>query len=200
MSKQKIHKLLIGTNNKGKLREIRNLLPKNIKIYSLSRFNLKSPIENGKTFEENSLIKSKYFSNKTGLICLADDSGLEIDFLDKKPGIFSARWGGRHGDFNKAIKKVYRELNKKDKNWKNKKIKARFVCALSIAHLNKKITCVSGKVEGRISHNPKGKNGFGYDPIFILNKKKKTFGEMKPSQKYKIDHRYKAFKKIKKLF
>ena len=200
MSKQKIYKLLIGTNNKGKLREIKSLLPKNIKIYSTSKFNLKSPVENGKTFKENSLIKSKYFSKKTGLICLADDSGLEIDFLDKNPGIYSARWGGRLGDFNKAIKKVYRELKKKDKNWKNKKIKARFICALSISYLNKKIVCVSGKVEGQISHNPKGKNGFGYDPIFIPNNKNKTFGEMKPSLKYKIDHRFKAFKKIRKFF
>ena len=99
MSKQKINKLLIGTNNKGKLREIKNLLPKSIKIYSTSKFNLKSPKENGKTFKENSLIKSKYFSKKMGMICLADDSGLEIDLLNKKPGIYSARWGGRHGDF-----------------------------------------------------------------------------------------------------
>ena len=135
MYKQKINKLLIGTNNKGKLREIKSLLPKKIKIYSTSTFNLRSPVENGKTFIQNSLIKSKYFSKKTGLICLADDSGLEIDFLDKNPGIYSARWGGRHGDFNKAIKKVYRELNKKDKNWKNKKIRARFICALSISCL-----------------------------------------------------------------
>ena len=199
MFKQKINELLIGTNNKGKLREIRSLLPKSIKIHSTSKFNLKSPVENGKTFKENSLIKSKYFSKKTGLICLADDSGLEIDFLDKNPGIYSARWGGRYGDFSKAIRKVYRELNKKDKNWKNKKIKARFVCALSISHLNRKIACVLGKVEGHISHKPKGKNGFGYDPIFIHLNKRKTFGEMKSSQKYRMDHRYKAFKKIKKF-
>ena len=200
MSKQKINKLLIGTNNKGKLREIKNLLAKNIKIHSLSEFNLKSPIENGKTFKENSLIKSKYFSKKTGFVCLADDSGLEIDFLDKNPGIYSARWGGSQGDFSKAIKKVYRELSKKDKNWKKKKIKARFICALSISHFDKKIACVLGKVEGYISYKPKGKNGFGYDPIFIPLKKRKTFGEMKPSQKYKMDHRYQAFKKIKKFF
>ena len=136
MLKQKIDKLLIGTNNKGKLREIKNLLPKNIKIHSSSEFNLKSPIENGKTFKENSLIKSKYFSKKTGLLCLADDSGLEIDLLDKNPGIYSARWGGKHGNFNKAIKKVYRELDKKDKNWKQKMIRARFICALSISNLD----------------------------------------------------------------
>ena len=198
MYKQKINKLLIGTNNKGKLREIKSLLPKNIKIYSTSTFNLRSPVENGKTFTENSLIKSKYFSKKTGLICLADDSGLEIDFLNKSPGIYSARWGGKYGDFNKAIKRVFRELNKKDKNWKNKKIKARFICALSISYLNKKIACVIGKVECHISHEAKVKNGFGYDPIFIPYRKRKTFGEMKPSQKYRMDHRYQAFKKIRK--
>ena len=199
MSKQKINKLLIGTNNKGKLREIKSLLPKKIKIHSTSEFNLKSPVENGKTFKENSLIKSKYFSTKTGLLCLADDSGLEIDILDKNPGIYSARWGGKHGDFSKAIKKVYRELNKKDRNWKNKKIRARFICALSIAYLSKKIVCVLGKVEGHISDKPKGKNGFGYDPIFIPLKKRKTFGEIKSFQKYKMDHRHQAFKKIRKF-
>ena len=198
MSKQKIYKLLIGTNNRGKLKEIKSLLPKKIKIHSTSEFNLKSPVENGKTFKENSLIKSKYFSKKTGLMCLADDSGLEVDFLNKNPGIYSARWG-THGNFNKAIRRVYRELNKKDKNWKNKKIKARFICALSISYLNKKIACVLGKVEGHISDKPRGKNGFGYDPIFIPLKKTKTFGQMKPSQKYKMDHRYQAFKKIKKF-
>ena len=196
---QKINKLLIGTNNRGKLREIKSLLPKNIKIYSTSKFNLKSPTENGKTFKENSLIKSKHFSKKTGLICLADDSGLEIDLLDKNPGIYSARWGGEYGDFNKAIKRVYRELSKKDKNWKLKKITARFVCALSISYLDKKIACVQSKIEGFISTEPKGTNGFGYDPIFVAKGKRKTFGEIKPAKKYKMDHRYFAFKKLRKF-
>ena len=200
MLKKKIEKLLIGTNNKGKLREIRDLLPKNIVTFSTAEFKLKSPRENGKSFKENSLIKSKYFSKKTNLICLADDSGLEIKFLGNKPGIYSARWGGKNGDFNKAIKKVYRELNRKDKNWKNKKIKARFVCALSISFLDKRLACTIGAIEGKISPEPKGKNGFGYDPIFIPNGKKVTFSEMKPSEKHKIDHRFKAFKKIKKFF
>jgi XTP/dITP diphosphohydrolase len=200
MLNKKIKKLLIGTNNVGKLREIKDLLPKYIRTFSTLDFKIKSPKENGKTFKENSLIKSTYFSKKTNLVCLADDSGLEIDILDKKPGIHSARWGGKNSDFKKAIKKIYKELNKKDKNWKNKKIKARFICALSLSLLNKKIACVVGKVEGQISHTPKGNNGFGYDPIFILDNKMKTFGEMKPSQKYKLDHRHKAFKKIKKFF
>jgi XTP/dITP diphosphohydrolase len=191
--------ILIGTNNQGKFKEIRSLLPKNINTLSISGFKLKSPKENGKTFKQNSLIKSKYFSKKTNLICLADDSGLEVDILNKKPGIFSARWGGKNLNFNKAIKKVYSELDKKDTNWKKKKIKARFVCALSISYLKKKIACVEGKIEGYISNEPKGNNGFGYDPIFIPINKKKTFGEMKPSQKYKIDHRYNAYTKIKKF-
>ena len=196
---KKIFKLLIGTNNIGKYMEIKDLLPKYIQIHSTNEFKLKSPIENGLTFKENSIIKSKYFSKKTKLACLADDSGLEIDLLDKKPGIYSARWGGKEGDFNKAINRVYRELFKKDKNWKKKKIKARFVCALSIHDLNKKIISVVGKVEGYISNEPRGKNGFGYDPIFIAKNKKKTFGEIKSSEKYRIDHRFNAFKKIKKL-
>ena len=101
MLKKKIKQLLIGTNNKGKLKEIRDLLPTNIKTFSTSKFNLKSPRETGKTFKENSLIKSQYFSKKTNLICLADDSGLEIDILNKKPGIFSARWAGRKLNFNR---------------------------------------------------------------------------------------------------
>ena len=199
MQNKKINKLLIGTNNKGKFKEIKDLLPKKIKVLSTRDFKLKSPKETGKTFEKNSLIKSKYFSKKTKLICLADDSGLEIDLINKKPGIFSARWGGNNSDFKKAIDKVYRELSKKDINWKEKKIKAKFVCALSLSYLDKKIVCVTGKVEGTISKKPKGTNGFGYDPIFVPKGKSKTFGEMSPSEKYKIDHRFRAFKKIKKF-
>jgi XTP/dITP diphosphohydrolase len=196
---KKISKLLIGTNNKGKYKEIRDLLPRKIKTYSTVDFKLKSPKENGLTFEENSIIKSKYFSQKTKLICLADDSGLEIDILNKKPGIYSARWGGKEGDFNKAIKRVYRELSRIDNKWKKKKIRARFICALSISFLNKKIASVSGKIEGYIANEPKGKNGFGYDAIFIPKNKRKTFGEMNSQQKYKIDHRSVAFKKIKRF-
>ena len=196
---KKISKLLIGTNNKGKYKEIKDLLPKYIKTHSTSEFKLKSPRENGQTFTENSIIKSQYFSKKTKLICLADDSGLEIDILDKSPGIYSARWGGKRGNFKKAINRVYRELTKKDPNWKHKKIKARFICALSICYLNKKITSTVGKVEGYISAKPKGKNGFGYDPIFIPKNRRKTFGEMSSLQKYKIDHRFVAFNKIRKF-
>lgn len=200
MKNKKISKILIGTNNRGKLREIVNLLPKKVKVYSTKDFNLKSPNETGKTFKSNALIKAKYFSKKTNLICLSDDSGLEIDVLKKKPGIYSARWGGKKSDFNKAMQRVYKELDKKDKEWRTKKISARFICALVIYWPNRKKIYSLGKVSGKISKTKKGKNGFGYDPIFIPNGHKRTFAEMSKSYKYKIDHRAKAFKKIKRFF
>ena len=200
MKKEKILNLIIGSNNIGKIKEIRDLLPKKVAILTPNDFNLNSPKENGKTFRENSIIKAKFFSKKTKKICLADDSGLEIDSLDCKPGIYSARWGGKKNNFNLAIKKVYKELKKKDKNWDRKKQTARFICSLTIYWPNNKLVNVIGKIEGTISKIKKGKNGFGYDPIFIPLNKKLTFGQMKPKEKYKIDHRIRAFKKIKKFF
>ena len=199
MYKKKNREIIIGSNNVGKIKEIRDLLPKTYKVFSPKDFKLKSPKENGKSFLQNSLIKAEYYSKKSGKICIADDSGLEIDILNKAPGIFSARWGGQKSNFNIAIKKVFRELNKKDKKWKEKKIVARFICALTIFGFKKKPIHSLGVIEGMISKTKKGKNGFGYDPIFIPIKKKLTFGQMKPSEKYKIDHRYKAFRKIKRF-
>ena len=200
MKKKKIQNLFIGSNNQGKIKEIRDLLPKTIQILTPKNLNLKSPKETGSTFEENSFLKAKFFSKKTKMICLADDSGLEIDSLNKLPGIYSARWGGKKNNFNLAIKKVYKELKKNNKNWYKIKQTARFVCVLTIYWPNNKFVIVNGIVEGTISKFKKGNNGFGYDPIFIPLKKKLTFGQMKPKEKYKIDHRIKAFKKIKKFF
>ena len=200
MFKKKIKEIIIGSNNKGKIKEIKDLLPKDCRIFIPKNFKLKSPIENGKSFIKNSLIKAKYFYKKTKKVCLADDSGLEIDILNKDPGIFSSRWGGKNSDFNLAINKVYNKLDKKDKNWKNKKITARFICALTIYGFEKKPIHSIGVVEGKISNKKKGKNGFGYDPIFIPKGKLLTFAQMKPYIKYKIDHRFLAYKKIKKFF
>ena len=199
MKFKKISQLLIGTNNKGKLREIKALLPKNIKVFSTSDFNLKSPKENGKNFKENSLIKAKFFSNKSNLICMSDDSGLEIKLLNNQPGIYSARWGGKNNNFDKAINKVFKKLDKKVPNWKNKKIKANFICALSIYWPGGKYITKIGKINGSISSTKAGTKGFGYDPIFIPLGSRKTFGQILPKKKYKIDHRYKAFQKIKKF-
>ena len=199
MKSRKISQLLIGTNNKGKLREIKALLPKNIKIFSTSDFNLRSPKENGKTFSENSLIKAKFFSKKSNQICMSDDSGLEIKLLDNQPGIFSARWGGKKNNFDLAIKKVFKKLDNNVLNWKNRKIIAKFICALTIYWPSGKFITKIGSINGRISNNKVGKKGFGYDPIFIPLGSKKTFGQMPPKKKYKIDHRYRAFQKIKKF-
>ena len=175
MKKKKIINLFVGSNNQGKIKEIRDLLPKKVQILTPKYFNLKSPKETGTTFKENSFLKAKFFSKKTKMICLADDSGLEIDSLNKFPGIFSARWGGKKNNFNLAIKKVYKELKKNNKNWYKIKQTARFVCALTIYWPSNKFINVIAKVEGTISKNKKGKNGFGYDPIFIPLKKKNYF-------------------------
>ena len=200
MPKKKIKEIVIGSNNKGKIKEIKDLLPKYCRILSSGDFKLKSPKETWKSFIKNSLIKAKYFSQNTKKICLADDSGLEVDLLNKLPGIFSARWAGKNSNFYLAINKVYKELNKKDKNWKNKKITARFVCVLTIFGLKKKPIQSIGIIEGKKSTNKRGKNGFGYDPIFIPKGKRLTFAQMTSKEKYKIDHRFLAFKKIKKFF
>lgn len=200
MKNKKKIKIIIGSNNVGKIKEIRDLLPKKIEFYTPKQLNIKSPKETGKTFKENSIIKAKFFSKKSQMTCIADDSGLEINMLDGKPGIYSARWGGKKNNFNLAIKKVYRRLNSVDSNWYNKKVKAKFICALTIYWTNKKYVTSTGVVNGKISKIKKGKNGFGYDPIFIPNGNNLTFGQMAPNIKHKIDHRAKAFRKIKKFF
>ena len=195
---KKIEKILIGTNNIGKYREFCNLLPKKIKKYSPAEFNILSPKEVGKNFEENALIKASYFSKKTNLICLSDDSGLEVNILNGDPGIYSARWAGVKGNFNIAINKVFKELKKKE-NWKIYN-KARFICCLTLYWPNGKIYSSKGIVNGKISQQKKVKKGFGYDPIFIPDGYQKTFGEMDPKLKMSIDHRFNAFRKIRHFF
>ena len=135
------------------------------------------------------------------LTAISDDSGLEIDLLSGAPGIYSSRWSGPTNDFNNAINKVYDELEKIKFKWsKRKKIFARFVSCLTVYWPNGKFILSTGIVEGRISETKKGINGFGYDPIFIPSGYKKTFGEMEPYEKLRIDHRSKAFLKISNLF
>ena len=195
----KIEEIIIGTNNGGKYKEICALLPKNIKKYSPKEFDLLSPKETGKTFEKNSFIKASYFSRKTNLICLSDDSGLEIDLLKGRPGIYSSRWSGHKNNFDLAIKRVFKEMRKLKKDWKNDS-SARFVCCMTLFWPDGKNHLGKGIVKGKISTLKKGKNGFGYDPIFIPNGYSQTFGEMKSKLKTSIDHRYNAFLKIKKFF
>tara|TARA_B100001123_G_scaffold389065_1_gene465506 strand:+ start:1381 stop:1977 length:597 start_codon:yes stop_codon:yes gene_type:complete len=195
----KITEVLIGTNNIGKYREICDLLPNHIKKYSLKDSDIPEPDETGKSFEENSLIKASYFSKKTNLICLSDDSGLEIDLLNGKPGIFSSRWNGKEKNFDVGINKIYKEMNLIKKDWE-KHSSARFICCLTLFWPGGKNYSAKGIINGKISKVKKGKNGFGYDPIFIPSGYSKTFSEMEPSLKMSIDHRYKAYLKIKKFF
>ena len=195
----KIKEILIGTNNKGKYREISNLLPNELKKYSPEEFNLSAPEETGKSFEENSLIKASYFSKKTNLICLSDDSGLEIDLLNSEPGIYSSRWSGEKNNFDLAIKKIFEKMSYIKKDWKNDNA-ARFICCMTLFWPDGKNYCSKGTIKGKISTGKRGKNGFGYDPIFIPDGYSQTFGEMESKLKISIDHRFKAHLKIRKYF
>jgi len=195
----KIEEIIIGTNNKGKYREICNLLPKRIIKYSPEDFGILSPEETGNSFKKNSFIKASYFSKKTNLICLSDDSGLEIELLNGAPGIYSSRWSGEKNDFNLAIKKIFNEMRNASKDWKKHNL-AKFICSMTLFWPSGKNYCSTGEIKGKISYLKKGNNGFGYDPIFIPNGYNKTFSEMKPPQKMSIDHRFEAFKKIKNYF
>ena len=195
----KIKEILIGTNNKGKYREICNLLPNELKKYSPKEFNIPTPKETGKSFEENSFIKASYFSKKTSLICLSDDSGLEIDLLKSEPGIYSSRWSGEKNNFDLAIKKIFEKMSNIKKDWTNDNT-ARFICCMTLLWPDGKNYSSKGVIRGKISIAKKGKNGFGYDPIFIPDGYNQTFGEIESKLKMSIDHRFKAFLKIKKFF
>ena len=196
---KKIKEILVGTNNEGKYREICNLLPKNIKKCSQKEFGILTPEENGNSFRENSFIKASYFSKKTNMICLSDDSGLEINLLNKQPGIYSSRWAGKKNNFDLAIKKIFTKMNIKKKKWENYN-KARFVCCMTIFWPEGKNYSSMGTIKGKISKIKKGKKGFGYDPIFIPDGYNQTFGEMEEDLKMSIDHRCKSYQKIKKFF
>ena len=192
---KKIKEIIIGTNNDGKYREICNLLPKETKKISIKDLKIPVPEETGKNFEENSMIKASYFSKKTNLICLSDDSGLEIDLLNGAPGIYSARWSGTNNNFDKAIEKVYKEMNKVKKNWKNDN-SAKFICCLSLYWPGGKSHTSIGIVEGKISTEKKGNNGFGYDPIFIDPQMGKTTAELTREEKLTVSHRGKALRQL----
>ncbi len=183
--------ILIGTHNNGKLKEISNLINKKFNTISPVSLKIKSPKETGKTFKSNSELKANYFYKKSKIVSLSDDSGLEIISLNNRPGIYSARWAKKHGSFKKAMEYILKKIRAK----KNRR--ARFVCSLSLRINERKLITTIGTVNGTISKRVKGKKGFGYDPIFIPDNFKKTFGQMNKSKKIKIDHRSIAFKKLK---
>lgn len=185
-------KILIGTHNKGKFKEIAYLISKKYKKISPIPLKIKSPKETGKTFLSNSKLKAQFFSKFVDYPVISDDSGICIKALNNIPGIYSARLAKKHGGFFKAMKFILKKLEKK----KNRT--ATFVCSLSFKDKSNKITSVEGKINGKISNRILGKKGFGYDPIFIPNNEKITFGQMNKLKKIKIDHRFIAFQKLKK--
>ena len=185
-------KIFIGTHNWGKFKEISYLLPKKIKKISPIKYKVKSPKETGKTFISNAKLKVKYFSKFTELPVISDDSGLCIKALKGKPGIYSARWAKKYGSFSKAMQFILKKMKKK----KNRS--ATFVCSLSFKYPRGKVITVIGKIKGLISYKMLGTRGFGYDPIFIPLGKSITFGQMSKLKKIKMDHRYIAFKKLKR--
>mgnify|MGYP001381568712 CR=1 FL=1 len=185
-------KILIGTHNKGKFKEISHLISKRYKKISPLILQIKSPRETGKTFLSNSKLKVNFFSKFVNYPVISDDSGLCIKALKNRPGIYSARLAKRKGSFQAAMKYILKKLEKK----KNKS--AFFVCSLSYKPVNGKLVSVEGKVKGKISKKILGKKGFGYDPIFIPLKKKITFGQMSKKKKIQMDHRFLAFQKLKK--
>ena len=185
--------LVIASHNQGKVREIDDLLrPFNANVISAGDLGLPEPVEDGLTFIENAKIKAHAATLISGLPALADDSGLVVHGLNNEPGIYSARWAGPSKDFTVAMKKVQKKLrNIEDKS-------AHFVCALAMSWPDGHTECFEGKVFGRIIWPPRGKRGFGYDPIFIATGMDISFGEMQPGAKHAISHRAKAFEKLVK--
>jgi len=195
---KKIFKILIGTHNKGKFKELSYLLPKRLKKISPIKLKIKPPKESGRSFLANSRLKANYFYKISKITSISDDSGLCISCLNGKPGIYSARWAKKYRGFKNAMKIIIKMIEKKNKNKKFKDTKAKFVCSLSVQLSNGKSFNSLGEIHGNISNTIKGKNGFGYDPIFIPKNYNITFAQMRKKKKILMDHRYIAYKKIKK--
>lgn len=183
-------KLVVASHNPGKVREIGALLkPFGIEVVPAGDLNLPEPRETGLSFAENASIKSLSAARGADLPALADDSGLVVPALGGQPGIYSARWAGPDKDFKIAMKKVIDEVGNRDKA-------ARFVCALAVSWPDGHTEVYEGRVDGKLTWPMRGNRGFGYDPIFIADGHKITFGEMEPSKKHAISHRADAFRKF----
>ena len=192
-------KLVIASHNPGKVEEINDLLsPFGVDVVSAAELGLPEPIEDGDTFIANAEIKARAAAKSAELPALADDSGLVVPALDGDPGIYSARWAGEGKNFDLAMHKVRQAIEAKGENPEGQK--AYFASALSLCWPDNHCETLEGTVHGRLTFPPRGTKGFGYDPIFVPLNKRITFAQMKPKEKFKIDHRFNAFKKIKKFF
>ncbi len=190
-----MEQIIFATKNKGKIKEVKSILHE-FEIISMEEACVAvEVIEDGKTFIENAIKKATEISKITGKITMADDSGLEIDFLDKKPGVYSARYLGENTPYIEKNNHILHLME----NVPEQKRSARFVCAIATAFPNGKIITTQSTIEGLIAHEIKGENGFGYDPIFFVPEKGKTTAELSPEEKNAISHRGKALKKMKEL-
>ncbi len=183
--------LVVASHNKGKVREIFDLLaPFGIAVKGAGELGLAEPEEIGVTFAENAILKARAATFVTKCYALADDSGLAVTALDGAPGIYSARWAGETRDFVYAMKRVEEALQgKSDRH-------AKFVCSLALSDPNGAVEVFEGEVHGHLEFPPRGNNGFGYDPIFVADGMRETFGEIDPAVKHAISHRANAFKKF----
>ena len=183
--------ILIATNNLGKVKEIKDILNSpEIKILTMKDFpHIPKIKEDGKTYQENAFKKASKISEYTGKICLADDSGLEIDYLKGKPGIYSSRWGNSDEDRINKVLKLLKDVKKNKRN-------AKFVCVIVLVFPDGKIYMVKEECRGSITFNPKGEHGFGYDPIFLVPEYDKTFAELGDKIKNQISHRGKAMRRM----
>lgn len=189
------NKIIFATTNEGKMKEVRMLLADiNAEILSLKDAGIDvNIVEDGVTFEENAIIKAKTIMEMTGLPVLADDSGLEVDYINKQPGVYSARYMGENTPYSIKNKSIIDQLE----NAVGKERSARFVCAIAAAFPDGKIMTTEGTVEGVIAYEEKGKNGFGYDPILYVPEYDMTTGEMPLEIKNSISHRGKALNLMK---
>jgi XTP/dITP diphosphohydrolase len=185
-------RLVLASHNKGKIAEFRDLLaPMRIEIVSAADLGLPEPEETGDSFAANALLKAEATAKAAGLLALADDSGIEIEALDGAPGIYSARWAGEDRDFASAMTRVERELAAKGAL--TPPPRANFTCVLCLAAPDGEAEFYEGKAFGHLTFPPRGRRGFGYDPIFIPDGHSATFGEMRPEDKHRISHRAIAF-------
>ncbi len=186
-------KIVIATMNDHKASEIRALIGDRYDVMTQSSFSILSVPETGKTFEENALIKANEVSKKTGLLTLADDSGLEVDLLQGNPGVYSARYAGPNATDAENNKKLLMELQ----DFKDERITARFKSVIVLVDpLDDSKNIFHGSWEGRIISKPRGKNGFGYDPLFYIENLESTAAELNQADKNKLSHRAIAMRKV----
>ena len=189
--------VVIATRNPGKFREIKEILgPLGLEVLSLRDFpEIPEILEDGQTFEENAVKKAAAISQQTGRVAIADDSGLAVDALQGRPGVFSSRYAGENASDADRYRKLLKEMGGVPEGQRG----AAFMCSVAIASPNGKIEVVKGECRGKIALAPKGNHGFGYDPVFYFPELGKTMAELEPEVKNRISHRARALEKLKSI-